>query len=507
MADQEVTNDNVEIVDLTKYTIADFFAMTLSDLRDVAAFFGVKAPTKRAKKELVEMIYAVKSGVAPQGKPKKKGVRGRPSLTPDRQYYMDWGTVKTTSDTENTTEFTNGPTSISSVNDVDDYVFDEDIEDDEEIVRDTIEYFGTLDIVKQGSYGFLRANKYKVNNKDPYISGKLIKKFNLRQGDFVGADINANGYSNSPAVINVTTVNGKYAKIDDDRPDFDQSCALHPEQRYYVNDINKPTFATRTIDLCCPIAKGQRSVIFAEANSRKLDLVKQVACGIKANHPYVSEYVLILDEMPEDVTDLQNALDAEIACAHFYDSAKYRLRIARMLLESAKRQVEQGKDVVVIVDTLTNLIDAYNQVSSGGRTFVGGLNSEAIQKAKKFLGAGKNIDGGGSLTMIAIADVKEEDQIDSVIYSQFHGLGNMELMIKGNAFSLPFAPYVDIARSYVQGCDMFLEDNQLAAYRIISENMRQDSSKTADTLISMLMNTKDNKTLIKQIIAKRSLIK
>lgn len=506
MADEQITTacnlDNAQIVDLTRYTIADFFAMTLSDLRDIAAFLGVPAPTKRAKKELVEMIYAVKSGVAPQGKAKKKSTRGRPTTSPERQYYIDWGALKTDKET---LEFPNTASGQMKVNDIDDYVFDEE-EDFEEIQRDIVECFGTLDIVKRGSFGFLRNNKYKVSIKDPYISGRLIKKFDLREGDFLGVDVSANSNANSPAVVNITSINGKRMNLEDSRPDFEELSAIYPEERYYVNDASSPSFATRMIDLCCPIAKGQRAVVFAESGSHKMDLIKQIACGIKANHPYVSEYVLVLDEMPEDVTDLQNTLDAEIACAQFYDNTKYRLKISDMLIETAKREVEQGRDVVVIVDTLTQLVYSLAQGSNGDRSRVDGVSYNVAQQAKRYFASGKNIEGGGSLTMIAIADLKDQDMVDSAVYSQFHGLGNLELNIKGNSLDLPFSPYVDITKSYVQCADLFLTGNELVAYQVISADMRQDPAKTAQVLTDMLLDTKDNKVLIKQILSKKTLL-
>ena len=316
---------------------------------------------------------------------------------------------------------------------------------------------GVLEIMQDG-YGFLRSSDYNYLNSpdDIYISQSQIKYFGLKTGDTVEGTIRPpkDGEKYFP-LVKALKINGKEAELVRDRIPFDYLTPLFPEEKFDLCHHAAESLSTRVIDLFTPIGKGQRALIVAPPKTGKTTLLKEVANAIAANHPEVYLIVLLIDERPEEVTDMQRTVNAEVIASTFDEPAERHVKIANIVLEKAKRMTECGHDVVIVLDSITRLARAYNTVApASGKVLSGGVEANALQKPKRFFGAARNIENGGSLTIIATALTETGSKMDEVIFEEFKGTGNMELQLDRKLANKRIYPAIDLVASSTRRDDL-----------------------------------------------------
>ena len=323
-----------------------------------------------------------------------------------------------------------------------------------------IESEGVLDIMQDG-YGFLRSSDYHYLSSpdDIYVSQSQIRLFGLKKGDTVLGNVRPpkEGEKYFP-LIQVNKINGLDPKIVRDRVSFEHLTPLFPEEKFNLADKNN-TISTRVIDLFSPIGKGQRGMIVSQPKTGKTMLLKDVANAIAANHPEVYQIILLIDERPEEVTDMQRNVKGEVIASTFDKEANEHVRIANIVLEKAKRLVECGYDVVILLDSITRLARAYNTVQpASGKILSGGVDANALHKPKRFFGAARNIENGGSLSIIATALTETGSKMDEVIFEEFKGTGNMELQLDRNISNRRIFPAIDLTSSSTRRDDLLLDE-------------------------------------------------
>ena len=325
---------------------------------------------------------------------------------------------------------------------------------------------GVLEIVPDG-YGFLRSSDYNylASPDDVYVSASQIKLFGLRTGDLVEGPIRPprEGEKYFP-LVKVDTINGRLPEEVRDRVPFDHLTPLFPEEKFKLTDRRSPKvydpYAVRVVDLFAPIGKGQRGLIVAQPKTGKTMLLKDIANAIAANHPEVYMIILLIDERPEEVTDMARSVDAEVIASTFDEPADRHVKIAEIVLNKAKRMVECGHDVVILLDSITRLARAYNTVQpASGKVLSGGVEANALQKPKRFFGAARNIEHGGSLTILATALTETGSKMDDVIFEEFKGTGNMELQLDRKLANRRIFPAVDIQASSTRRDDLLQDEN------------------------------------------------
>ena len=323
-----------------------------------------------------------------------------------------------------------------------------------------IESEGVLDIMQDG-YGFLRSSDYHYLSSpdDIYVSQSQIRLFGLKKGDTVLGNVRPpkEGEKYFP-LIQVNKINGLDPKIVRDRVSFEHLTPLFPEEKFNLADKDN-TISTRVIDLFSPIGKGQRGMIVSQPKTGKTMLLKDVANAIAANHPEVYQIILLIDESPEEVTDMQRNVKGEVIASTFDKEANEHVRIANIVLEKAKRLVECGYDVVILLDSITRLARAYNTVQpASGKILSGGVDANALHKPKRFFGAARNIENGGSLSIIATALTETGSKMDEVIFEEFKGTGNMELQLDRNISNRRIFPAIDLTSSSTRRDDLLLDE-------------------------------------------------
>lgn len=321
---------------------------------------------------------------------------------------------------------------------------------------------GVLEIMPDG-YGFLRSSDYNYLNSpdDIYVSQSQIKLFGLKTGDTVRGTIRPpkEGEKYFP-LIKVETINNREPAVVRDRVPFDYLTPIFPDEKLKLTGHKNSTLSTRVIDLFTPIGKGQRGMIVAQPKTGKTTLLKEVANAIAENHPEVYLLILLIDERPEEVTDMARSVDAEVVASTFDEPAEKHVKLANLVLEKAKRMVECGHDVVILLDSITRLARAYNTVSpSSGKVLSGGVDANALHKPKRFFGAARKIENGGSLTIIATALTDTGSKMDEVIFEEFKGTGNMELQLDRKIANRRIYPAIDIVSSSTRREDLLLGDN------------------------------------------------
>jgi len=326
-----------------------------------------------------------------------------------------------------------------------------------------IETEGVLDTMSEG-YGFLRSSdfNYLSSPDDVYVSQSQIRLFGLKTGDTVHGTVRPpkEGEKYFP-LIKVNKINGIDPKIVRDRVSFEHLTPLFPDKKFNLAEKNN-TISTRIIDLFSPIGKGQRGMIVSQPKTGKTMLLKDIANAIAANHPEVFQLILLIDERPEEVTDMQRNVDGEVVASTFDEPADRHVKVANIVLEKAKRLVECGHDVVILLDSITRLARAYNTVQpASGKILSGGVDANALHKPKRFFGAARNIEGGGSLTIIATALTETGSKMDEVIFEEFKGTGNMELQLDRKISNRRIFPAIDLISSSTRRDDMLLDENTI----------------------------------------------
>lgn len=319
---------------------------------------------------------------------------------------------------------------------------------------------GVLDIMQDG-YGFLRSSDYNYLSSpdDIYVSQSQIRLFGLKPGDTVLGEVRPpkEGEKYFP-LIKVNKINGQDPQVVRDRVAFEHLTPLFPEEKFKLSE-RQSNISNRIIDLFCPIGKGQRGMIVAQPKTGKTMLLKDIANGIAANHPEVYQLILLIDERPEEVTDMQRNVKGEVIASTFDKEATEHVRVANIVLEKAKRLVECGHDVVILLDSITRLARAYNTVQpASGKVLSGGVDANALHKPKRFFGAARNIENGGSLTIIATALTETGSKMDEVIFEEFKGTGNMELQLDRKISNRRIFPAIDLTSSSTRRDDLLLDE-------------------------------------------------
>ncbi len=333
---------------------------------------------------------------------------------------------------------------------------------------------GVLEIMPDG-YGFLRSSDYNYLNSpdDIYVSQSQIKLFGLKTGDTVLGTIRPpkEGEKYFP-LIKVITINGRTPEEIRDRIPFDFLTPLFPQQKFKLTGHPKETISTRIMDMFCPIGKGQRGLIVSQPKTGKTVLLKEVANAIAYNHPEVYLIILLIDERPEEVTDMARSVKAEVIASTFDEPAEKHVKIANLVLEKAKRMTESGHDVVILLDSITRLARAYNTVSpASGKVLSGGVEANALQKPKRFFGAARQIEDGGSLTILATALIDTGSKMDEVIFEEFKGTGNMELQLDRKLSNKRIFPAIDIVSSSTRREDLLLDKDVLQRVWILRNHL------------------------------------
>ena len=361
--------------------------------------------------------------------------------------------------------------------------------------HNTVAAEGILDIISEG-YGFLRSSDYNYLSSpdDIYISQSQIKLFGLKTGDTVKGTIRAPKEGEKYfALIRVSKINGLDPEVAKDRVAFEHLKPLFPDEKLNLIDT-KNTLSTRIIDLFAPIGKGQRGMIVAQPKTGKTILLKDIANSIAENHPEVYQIVLLIDERPEEVTDMQRSVRAEVVASTFDEPAEKHVRVANIVLEKAKRLVECGHDVVILLDSITRLARAYNTVApASGKILSGGIDANALHKPKRFFGAARNIENGGSLSIIATALIETGSKMDEVIFEEFKGTGNMELQLDRNIANRRMYPAIDLLKSSTRRDDLLLDKSTLAIMWILRKYLAEMNPVEAITdVIDKIKPTPDN---------------
>lgn len=362
---------------------------------------------------------------------------------------------------------------------------------------------GILDLNSDG-FGFLRMNNYTSGDNDIYVAPNQIRRFNLRTGDkIVGKIRMPNEGEKFDALLYVETVNGDIPEKIASRPRFERLTPVFPEERITL-ETDRDIVSTRIIDIFSPMGKGQRGMIVAPPKAGKTTLLKEIAQGIRSNHPEIELIILLVDERPEEVTDMKRSIDADIAYSTFDQPPENHIRVAEIVLERGKRLVEQGKDVVVLVDSLTRLTRGNNLVvEPSGRTLTGGLDPESLYFPKKFFGSARNIEGGGSLTILATALVDTGSRMDDIIFEEFKGTGNMELHLERELAERRIFPAINLNKSGTRREEKLLTPDELkVSYQIRKLYAGNSPVQLTDKIINTLERTTDNEDFLKKILQK-----
>ena len=359
---------------------------------------------------------------------------------------------------------------------------------------------GILEILPDG-YGFLRGKNYLSTPNDIYVSPVQIKRFKLDNGDKIkGITRKPKEGEKFPALIYVGEVNGEAPEIAYRRKKFDDLTPIYPTEKIKLETTSNE-YATRIIDLICPIGKGQRGMIVAPPKVGKTTLLKKIANSISTNNPEVELIVLLIDERPEEVTDMQRSIKGEVIYSTFDELPEHHVKVAEMVLERSKRLIEQKKDVVILLDSITRLARAYNlTVPASGRTLSGGLDPASLHKPKKFFGAARNIEDGGSLTILATSLVDTGSRMDEVIFEEFKGTGNMEVVLDRSLSEKRIFPAIDINKSGTRREDLLLSKKELeAVYSIRKALSSKNQTDITEELLNLMIKTKSNNDLVDTI--------
>ena len=503
-------------MNLDQITPNELGSKTLPQLRDIAKELGIKSTSKYKKNELIELIienikeYSKKqeSTEIKVNNMAEKKIEKSENLE-NRSYVKSYEKRNTDRNTENRYQRNENKSSnteyVNPRNNKTYYtpkvVEESKIVDEFNTSKDD-EVMGVLEILPDG-FGFLRGSNYLSTEGDVYVSPSQIRRFNMKTGDKVkGITRHPKTGEKFRALLYVQKINDENPETAIQRRSFELLTPIYPEERLTL-ERNQNDIATRLIDLVSPIGKGQRGLIVAPPKAGKTSLLKNVANSIAKNHPDVELIVLLIDERPEEVTDMRESINGDVIYSTFDQVSSHHVKVAEMVLNRAQRLVEHGKDVVILLDSITRLARAYNlTISPTGRTLSGGLDPGALHGPKKFFGAARNIRQGGSLTILATALVETGSRMDDVIFEEFKGTGNMELNLDRKLAEKRIFPAVDIYKSGTRREDLLLsEEEKTALWRLRREMSNNSVLEVTDKVIELLKRTKNNDEFIKSIKA------
>lgn len=363
--------------------------------------------------------------------------------------------------------------------------------------------YGILEVLADG-YGFIRCENYMPGEKDIYVSPAQIRRFNLKTGDIIKGNIRVKTQSEKfSALLFLTDVNGFKPAEAAERPNFEDLTPIFPNSRLKLEGTKNST-AMRIMDLLSPIGKGQRGMIVSPPKAGKTTLLKEVAQSVRRSNPEMHLLILLIDERPEEVTDIKEAIEGknvEVIYSTFDELPEHHKRVSEMVIERAKRLVEHGKDVMILLDSITRLARAYNlTVPPSGRTLSGGLDPAALHMPKRFFGAARNMREGGSLTVLATALVETGSKMDDVVYEEFKGTGNMELVLDRKLQERRVFPAIDIPKSGTRREDLLLTKEEQEAVYIIRKGLNgMKSDDAVDNLLNIFARTQNNQDLIQYV--------
>lgn len=452
--------------------------MTLTELKEIAKEQNIKNISKLKKDELIEVLIDLQRSrnKAEEAERKRKQINNE-----KKQDYIKYDS----SDDENDyqSENINGETVI-------DYKL---TNEEDEIIE------GILEVLPDG-YGFLRGDNYLSSPRDVYISPIQIRRFRLDTGDMVKGISRCKEGEKFPSLIFVGEVNGEHPEKAARRKRFDELTPIYPDERLKLETTSKE-YAMRIIDLMSPIGKGQRGMIVAPPKVGKTTLLKKIANSITANNPEVELIVLLIDERPEEVTDMKRSIKGQVIYSTFDELPEHHVKVAEMVLERAKRIIEQNKDVVILLDSITRLARAYNlSIPSSGRTLSGGIDPAALHKPKKFFGAARNIENGGSLTILATALIETGSRMDDVIFEEFKGTGNMEVHLDRKLSEKRIFPAIDVNKSGTRKEDLLLTPKEYETVFALRKALNSlPVADVTEQIISQMTQTQNNEEFLDKI--------
>lgn len=465
--------------------------MTLVDLKNKAKELGIKNISKLKKSELIDELVKVTPNSI-----EKNGVVLREKIAPKIR------------EKESTNNTNNGYSTRENK------ITEEQKEEKKEklkvMINESGSAKGVLEVQENNNFGFLRCDNYLTSENDIYVSPSQIRRFNLRTGDEVQGKVReAKDGEKFKALLFVEKVNGDNPEKAIGRKNFETLTPIYPNERLHLETNNEKDLSSRLMDIICPIGKGQRGIIVAPPKAGKTTLLKRIAQNITINHPDVKLIVLLIDERPEEVTDMKRSINGDVIYSTFDEEPQNHAKVAQMVLERAKRMVEQGKDVVILLDSITRLSRAYNlTITPTGRTLSGGLDPGALIMPKKFFGAARNIEEGGSLTILATALIETGSRMDDMIFEEFKGTGNMEVHLDRRLQERRIFPAIDIYKSGTRKEDLLLTDEEKEVAYAIRKVMYRDGNieKITENLINILSKTKNNREFI-QVFLKNDIFK
>lgn len=376
---------------------------------------------------------------------------------------------------------------------------DDSVENDSKTNTKTV--CGLIDITADG-YGFLRSNGYDSGEEDIYVSPTQIRRFRLKKGDkILGLTRESKESEKFSPLIYINEINDIKVSELKTRKDFDDLIPIYPNEKYTL-ETEKNEVSTRIIDFLVPIGKGQRALIVAPPKAGKTSLLRSILKGVEINNPKSKIFVLLIGERPEEVTEMKRFTKAEVIASTFDELPQNHIRLAEFVLERAKRLVELGEDVVILVDSITRLSRAYNvNTPSSGKTLTGGLDPFALHKPKRFFGSARNVENGGSLTIIATTLVDTGSKMDDMIYEEFKGTGNMEIHLSRKLSELRIFPAIDIYKSGTRKDDLLLSEEEIQSANLIRRKLSNtNTNEIMENLVKNIKKTGNNKEFFKAIL-------
>lgn len=354
--------------------------------------------------------------------------------------------------------------------------------------------------VKADGYGFLRLDNFAASTNDIYVSPTQIRRFNLKTGDEITGDCRiTDEEGKSSPLLFVKKINGDAINVALKRRPFEKRIPVFPDERINL-ETDASEYATRLIDIISPIGKGQRGMIVAPPKAGKTTIIKSLANAIRKSNPEIKLIILLIDERPEEVTDIKKSIDCDVIYSTFDQQPENHCRLSELVLERAQRLVEQDKDVVILLDSITRLVRAYNLTEPAtGKTLTGGLDPTALYKPKKFFGAARNIENGGSLTIIATALIETGSRMDDVIFEEFKGTGNMELRLDRMLQERHIFPAIDIVKSGTRREDMLISQDTIKASWAIRRILSREGNEGYPKILQLLRATKNNYEFVELI--------
>lgn len=472
-------------------------SLSVAALKDLAKARGLKSLSGLKKAEVVEAMLAEDQRLKQIKKREDEAAQAKEKVKKERNTQTEQGAAEhteknTDKNTDRNTERNADQGEMPNAN-----------------LDSGITANGILEVMQEG-YGFIRCANYLPGENDVYVSPSQIRRFRLKTGDIVCGNTRIKTQSEKfSALLYITTINGYPPSVAGRRKNFEDLTPIFPNERLRL-ETERGGLAMRIVDLVSPIGKGQRGMIVSPPKAGKTTLLKEVARSVKRNNPEMHLIILLIDERPEEVTDIKEAIEGdnvEVIYSTFDEQPERHKRVSEMVVERAKRLVEHGKDVMILLDSITRLARAYNlTVPPSGRTLSGGLDPAALHMPKRFFGAARNMREGGSLTILATALVDTGSKMDDVVYEEFKGTGNMELVLDRKLSEKRVFPAIDITKSSTRREDLLLDREEREAVTIMRRAINgMKTDEAVETILNMFAHTRNNREYVQQVIKKKFL--